>query len=150
MNLADAQPTVAALLGRHPALHDVPIVLDDGLGEANKDRVAALKTGGLCLLVWRVESGAIVSVSKTGALLQRLLLFVFVEESVPVCRGAGGLKISAETAAQQVMEALSGARVGAERLTLDDPPFDNLGRVNGVNRILVSALGEFTLVPLSP
>ncbi len=45
------------------------------------------------------------------------------------------------------MEALSGARVGPDRITLDDPPFDNLGKVNGVNRMLVNALAELTTEP---
>ena len=145
MKIANVQSTVKTLLQAHPVLATVPIVLDDGMGEANKDRVAALKAQGLCLLVWRVESGGVVTVSRTGALVQRLAFFVFVEENVAVCRGADGLNIHHEDATEHVMAALSGAPVGPERIQLEDPPFDNFGKVNGVNRMLVNASVELTL-----
>lgn len=145
MKIADVQLAVQALLQAHAGLANVPVVLDDGTGEANKDRVAALKTQGLCLLVWRVESGGIVTVSRTGAGVQRLAIFVFIEENVTVCRSATGLNVRHEDATEHVMAALSGAWVGPERVQLDDPPFDNLGKVNGVNRMLVNATVELTL-----
>ena len=148
MNLDAVQTSVRARLQAHPGLSGVPVVLDDGTGEANRERATALKSQGLCLLVWRVESGGIISASRTGAVVQRLLVFVFVEESLAVCRAPGGLNLAVETATQRVMEALSGARVGPDRFTLDEPPFDNLGRVNGVNRVLVNATAELTTVPL--
>lgn len=148
MNLRDVQPAVKALLQAHPQLARVPVVLDDGLGEANRERVVALKTQGICLLVWRVESGGIISASRTGAVVQHLAIYVFVEENVTTCRGPGGLNLRHEDATQHVMAALSGARVGPERLVLDEPPFDNLGKVNGVNRILVNALAEHTTQPV--
>ncbi|HNU53249.1 MAG TPA: hypothetical protein PKJ98_20345 [Verrucomicrobiota bacterium] len=147
MKLAAVQSNVKALLEAHPRLAGVPIVLDDGLGEANKERVAALKAQGLSLLVWRIESGGIVDASSTGAVIQHLAIFVFIEENVAVCRAPGGVNVHHEDAAQYVMEALSGARVGPDRITLDDPPFDNLGKVNGVNRMLVNALAELTTEP---
>ncbi len=147
MNLRDVQPAVKTLLEAHPQLAGVPVVLDDGLGEANRERVAALKTQGLCLLVWRVESGGVLSASRTGTVAQLLAIYVFVEENVAVARGPGGLNLGHEDATQAVMAALSGARVGAERLVLDDPPFENLGKVNGVNRVLVSALAEHITRP---
>lgn len=148
MKLSAVQPSVQALLERHPKLAGVPVVLDDGTGEANKDRVQALKTRGLCLLVWRVESGGIVDASKTGAVLQDLAIYVFTEENVPVCRAEGGLNLRHEDATEYVMEALSGARVGPDRIILDDTPFDNLGKVNGVNRMLVNARTQLTTQPL--
>ncbi len=92
MRLADVQSNVKALLEAHPRLAGVPIILDDGLGEANKERVAALKAQGLSLLVWRIESGGIVDASSTGAVIQHLAIFVFIEENVAVCRAPGGLE----------------------------------------------------------
>jgi len=145
VKIADVQPTVKTLLEAHAGLANVPVVLDDGTGEANKDRVSALKSQGLCLLVWRVESGGVVTVSRTGAVVQRLAIFVFIEENVTVCRSATGLNVRHEDATEHVMAALTGAPVGPERIQLDDPPFDNLGKVNGVNRMLVNAMVELTL-----
>ncbi|MCP5525006.1 MAG: hypothetical protein H7A46_26075 [Verrucomicrobiales bacterium] len=149
MNLRDVQTNVKTLLQAHPGLALAPIVLDDGAGEANPQRTAALKSLGFCLLVWRVEGGGMIDVSRTGAFVQELTVFVFIEEAVPVCRKEGGLNLRHEDATEYVMAALSGARVGPDRFTLDNPPFDNLGRINGVNRVLVNALAQLTIAPLS-
>lgn len=145
MNLSAVQPAVAAILQAAPALAGVPVVQDDGTGEATPARMTALKAEGICLLVWRVEAGQILGHSRTGTMTQELLVFVFVEENQTVCRSETGLNVRCDDVAQAVMAALSGAKVGPERIQLADPPFDNLGKVNGVNRILVNATTELTI-----
>ncbi|MCA1996445.1 MAG: hypothetical protein LDL56_04355 [Armatimonadetes bacterium] len=148
MTLAEIQPAIREALLRHPDLASLPVILDDGTGEANRERATALKTRGLCLLVWRPEAGGITAESPTGAVVCEVLVLVFVEESRVVNRGEGGTGIAAEVATQKVMSALSGARVGHQRVALDSPPFDNLGAVNGVARFLVSGVVELPVVPL--
>ncbi|MCZ7640023.1 MAG: hypothetical protein M5U12_30600 [Verrucomicrobia bacterium] len=147
MKISEVQPHVKTLLEAHPGLVDAAVVLDDGTGEANQSRQIVLRKTGLCLLVWRVESGGIVDRSRTGAVVQRLDVFVFVEENMAVCRSEQGVGLKHEDATEYVMEALSGAKVGADRITLEDPPFINDGRVNGVNRVLVCASTLLTTVP---
>ncbi|MBE7502734.1 MAG: hypothetical protein HS113_21110 [Verrucomicrobiales bacterium] len=147
MKISEVQPHVKTLLEAHPGLTDAAVVLDDGTGEANPARQILLRKAGVCLIVWRVEGGDVVDVSRTGALVERLLIFVFVEESVAVSRSEQGAGLKHEDATQYVMEALSGAVVGPDRITLEDPPFINMGRVNGVNRLMVCASTLLTITP---
>lgn len=149
MNLAEIQTNVRTAILAHPSLSAATVVIDDGTGEKNQSRVAALKASGFSILVWRIESGGIVDASRTGTAIQNISIFVFLEEDTKVNRAEGGFGVQIENALTYVMAALSGARVGSERIVLDNPPFDNLGMVNGVLRILVSAKLQHTTVPIN-
>ena len=56
MNLEDLQPWIESLLKAHPSLASVPAILDDGTYPKTPGREEALRSKGLCLVVWQIES----------------------------------------------------------------------------------------------
>lgn len=149
MRLRDVQSNVRTAILEHPSLAGATVVIDDGTGEKAPGRAAALKSTGFCILVWRVESGGVITRSRNGALVHAVSVFVFVEEDPTINRGDSGFGVQIEDAVEYVQAALSGKEVGPDRFQLDDPPDDNLGKVNGVNRWLVAALTERTTTPIT-
>lgn len=133
MNLWEIQPAVVALLQADARLAGVPMIADDGTYPKTPGRETALAGAGLVLVVWEIESDGLVDAAKTGLAAHDVYTPVVIEENAHACRGAG-VKIEAEKALQYVLEAIA----GAQGFKVMDPPFKNLGKVNGVRRIVVN------------
>jgi hypothetical protein len=140
MNLEEIQTYVASLLTAAPALAGVPVQLEDGSYPRTPEREQALATAGLVLTVWEVESGGVADMTPDGTVFHLAVARVVIDENQEVCRN-GGVNIRAEKAVRLVMETLTGADPGGAGrhpfLPLD-PPFQGFGKIDGVNRWVVS------------
>jgi hypothetical protein len=134
LNLWEIQPAVVALLQADTRLAGVPIIADDGTYPKTAGRETALAGAGLVLIVWEIESDGLVDAAKTGLAAHDVYTPVVIEENPTACRAESGVKIPAEKALQYVLEAIA----GAQGFRVMDPPFKNLGKVNGVRRIIVN------------
>jgi hypothetical protein len=150
VNLWEVQPWVAELVSASPALPDDIILQDDGTYPKTPQREELLRTKGLVLIVWQIESEGLGDVSAAGLAKHDLYVPVVVEENVKVNRAAGGTGIVAEKALQYVLSACTGKRPSAtstEVLLPMDPPFKNFGTVNGVRRIVANFVLGTTIKP---
>lgn len=150
MNLWEIQPHIVELLQNAPRLDDVPVLADDGTYPKTPQREEALRTKGLVLIVWQIESDGLIDVSPTGLAIHGIYVPVVIEENVTANRASTGLKLPAEKALQYVLETVSGrpqSGVPNESFVPMDPPFKNFGRVNGVNRIVINFLHKTVIVP---
>lgn len=151
MNIEDVQPWVETLLKAHPQVGSVPILLDDGTYPKTPGREEALRTGGLCLVVWQIESEGLIDETQKGACVEELAIAVVIEENVKVSRGGTGLNIPAEKVLRLVREALVGKERTGEPGTVlrcADPPFKNFGNQNGVQRIVAMLALDLQIVPV--
>jgi len=140
MNLEDIQPWVIDLLKAHPALAGVPVLADDGTYPQTPAREDALRTKGLVLIVWQIESEGLIDDSPGGAAVEEITIAIVIEENALVSRAPGGAGIRAEKVLRLVREATIGKRhASAPKVALraGDPPFKNFGTKDGVQRIVV-------------
>lgn len=150
MNLEDIQPWITSLLTGHAPLVGVPVIEDDGTYPKTPGREDALRTKGLCLVVWQIESGGLVDEVQKGGAIESLKLTVVIEENAAVCRTASGANIRAEKALRLVRQATIGKRHASDpgvSLRMDDPPFKNFGTANGVMRIAMFLALDNLVVP---
>lgn len=151
MNIEDVQPWIADLLAAHEDLKLVPTLVDDGSYPKTPGREEALRTAGLCLVVWQVESDGLIDETHKGACIESLSLAVVIEENPKVCRVETGPNIRAEKALRLVREALVGKRPTDDpgaAIRPDNPPFKNFGNQNGVQRIVAMFLIDLQIVPV--
>ncbi len=147
MNLWDLQPAVKTALESHPELAGVPVLLDDGTYERTPGRETALKTEGVVLIVWQIASFGIPASAKDGVAAHLVYVPIVIEENVVRNRN-GGLNRSWEQLLQYGLESLSG-RKGRFEFQLHDPAWQNLGKVDGVNRVVLNVLTTAYVKPLS-
>lgn len=141
MNLWLIQPFAADLLRAAPTLAGVPVLTDDGSYPKTPQREEALRTKGLVLIVWQIESDGLIDTSFTGLAAHEIYVPIVIEENVKANRSETGTRIEAEKALQYVLAALCGKPAGGppkQNFVAMDPPFKNFGKVNGVNRIVAN------------
>ena len=137
--LSDIQPFAAELQRNSPDLAGVPVLEDDGTYPKTPEREEALRTQGLVLIVWQIESDGLVDSSPTGVAAHDIYVPVVIEENVKANRSETGTGIVVEKALQHVLSALCGKPADCSRRFIAmDPPFKNFGKVNGVNRIVAN------------
>lgn len=147
MNLWDIQPAVKAALESHPSLAGVPVLLDDGAYDRTPGREAALKGAGVVMIVWQIASFGIPSSARDGVAAHLVYTPVVIEENVERNRH-GGLGLTWERLLQHGLEALSGRRQSGIEFQIYDPAWQNLGKVDGVNRIVLNILSTSYVKPL--
>lgn len=147
MNLWDIQPTVKAALESHPSLTGVPVLLDDGAYDRTPGREAALKGAGVVMIVWQIASFGIPASAKDGVAAHLVYTPVVIEENVERNRH-GGLGLPWERLLQHGLEALSGRRQSGIEFQLYDPAWQNLGKVDGVNRVVLNILCTSYVKPI--
>lgn len=147
MNLWDIQPAVKAALETNPSLAGVPVLLDDGAYDRTPGREAALKDAGVVMIVWQIASFGITASAKDGVAAHLVYTPVVIEENVERNRH-GGLGLPWERLLQHGLEALSGRRQSSIEFQLYDPAWQNLGKVDGVNRIVLNILSTSYVKPL--
>ncbi|MDB6017673.1 MAG: hypothetical protein JWR19_2162 [Pedosphaera sp.] len=158
MKISEIQQFVSDLIEAHPkfkAANVVPI-LDDGTYPKLPGLENALSTSGLAIIVWRLGCAGMVDTNKTGASNQLLHIAVVIQENATVNRGAASegftpTGILPEDAYQYVSEAVSGKPAGGPPGTPIlpfDPPFENLGKVNGVLNIVVDFTKQHRITPI--
>ncbi len=147
MNLWDIQPAVKAALESHPSLAEVPVLLDDGAYDRTPGREAALKGAGVVMIVWQIASFGIPASAKDGVAAHLVYTPVVIEENVERNRH-GGLGLPWERLLQHGLEALSGRRQSGIEFQLYDPAWQNLGKVDGVNRVVLNILSTSYVKPL--
>lgn len=145
MNIEDLQAVVAARIsgvtGTGQVLFGAVVISEDGSYPQTPGREQALAAKGLLLLVWQVESEGLEEDLDDGSFRHSVSIHVVVEENQAVNRAAGGTGITAAKAVRLIMERVSGSGEGKPGRTAIgpmDPPFKNFGKVNGVNRWVVS------------
>ena len=156
MNLWDLQPAVKTALESHPELAGVPVLLDDGSYERTPGREQALKTAGVVLIIWQIASFGIPASAKDGVAAHLVYVPIVIEENVERNRN-GGLNRPWEQLLQYGLEALSGrkglsagsAQAGRFEFQLHDPAWQNLGKVDGVNRVILNVLTTAYVKPLT-
>ena len=147
MNLWDIQPAVKAALESHPSLAGVPVLLDNGAYDRTPGRDAALKGAGVVMIVWQIASFGIPASAKDGVAAHLVYTPVVIEENVERNRN-GGLGLPWERLLQHGLEALSGRRQSGIEFQLYDPAWQNLGKVDGVNRVVLNILSTSYVKPL--
>jgi len=147
MNLWDIQPAVKAALESHPALAGVPVLLDDGAYDRTPGREAALKGPGVVMIIWQIASFGIPASAKDGVAAHLVYTPVVIEENVERNRN-GGLGLPWERLLQHGLEALSGRRQSGIEFQLYDPAWQNLGKVDGVNRVVLNILSTSYVKPV--
>lgn len=154
MNLEDIQPFVLNRLATAPSLAAIQaagcILQDDGTYPKTPAREQKLSEKGLVLIVWEINSEGLLDVSQSGFVSHEIYVPVVVEENVKVNRATGGLQMPAAKALRLVLESLSGQRPSShspEVFLPLDPPFNNFGKVNGINRLLANLILKTTLSP---
>lgn len=147
MNLWDIQPAVKAALESHPSLAGVPVLLDDGAYDRTPGRESALKGAGVVMIVWQIASFGIPASAKDGVAAHLVYTPVVIEENVERNRN-GGLGLPWERLLQHGLEALSGRRQSGFEFQLYDPAWQNLGKVDGVNRVVLNILSTSYVKPL--
>ena len=147
MNLWEIQPAVKAALVAHPSMAGVPVLLDDGAYDRTPGREAALKGAGVVMIVWQIASFGIPASAKDGVAAHLVYTPVVIEENVERNRH-GGLGLPWERLLQHGLEALSGRRQSGIEFQLYDPAWQNLGKVDGVNRVVLNILSTSYVKPL--
>jgi len=147
MNLWDIQPAVKAAIESHPSLAGVPVLLDDGAYDRTPGREAALKGAGVAMIVWQIASFGIPASAKDGVAAHLVYTPVVIEENVERNRH-GGLGLPWERILQHGLEALSGRRQSGVEFQLYDPAWQNLGKVDGVNRVVLNILSTSYVKPV--
>lgn len=159
MTLSELQAGVISLLSGHGFIAQrlIPVVADDGNYPKIPAREDALTvkdtddptvTKGLVVVVWEPECDGKVTESKSGLLKTRVGLHLIVEENQQVNRGDRGFGVTAWEVLEECQKALLG-RPGHgpldEPILAADPPWDNFGRVNGVNRLVANFVVELVV-----
>jgi len=147
MNLWDIQPVVKAAIEAHPSMAGVPVLLDDGAYDRTPGREAALKSAGVVMIVWQIASFGIPASARDGVAAHLVYVPVVIEENVERNRH-GGLGLPWERFLQHSLEALSGRRQAGFEFQLYDPAWQNLGKVDGVNRVVLNILCTAYVKPL--
>lgn len=147
MNLWEIQAAVKAGLEAHPTLAGVPVLLDDGTYERTPGREQALKAEGVVMIVWQIASFGIPALATDGVAAHLVYVPVVIEENVERNRH-GGLGLPWEKLLQCGLEALSG-RKGRFEFQMYDPAWQNLGKVDGTNRIVLNLLTTAYVKPLT-
>jgi hypothetical protein len=141
MNLWEIQPQLVALLTASPLLAGVPVMADDGTYPKTPSREASLASKGLCIVVGQVESSGLRGRNANGFVVLDVYVPVLVEENATVNREqTGGTGIVIEDAVLRVVKALvAKPQPGTPTsFKLHQPPFNNLGTVNGLQQMLVN------------
>jgi hypothetical protein len=146
MNLWDLQSAVKDTLQGHATLGPVPVLLDDGTYDRTPGRELALKTQGVVMIVWQIASFGIVAQSRDGVAAHLVYIPVVIEENVERNRN-GGLGLPWERLLQHGLEALSGAKQNNVEFTMHDPAWQNLGKIDGVNRVVLNILATSYVKP---
>jgi hypothetical protein len=146
MNLWEIQAAVKTGLLAHPTLAKVPVLLDDGTYERTPGREQALKTEGVVVIVWQIASFGIPALANDGVAAHLVYVPVVIEENVERNRH-GGLGLAWEKVLQCGLEALSG-RKGRFEFQMYDPAWQNLGKVDGTNRVVMNFLTTAYVKPL--
>jgi hypothetical protein len=131
-------------------LEGAVVIKEDGSYPKTPAREEALSSPGLALIVWQVESEGLDEVLADGTFKHVVGIHVVVEENQAVNRGENGTDIAAEKAVRLVLERVTGGGDGAtgrQAIEPMDPPFKNFGKVNGVNRWVVSFAKTFITRP---
>jgi len=139
MNLWEIQPAVKAALVAHPSMAGVPVLLDDGAYDRTPGREAALKSAGVVMIVWQIASFGIPASARDGVAAHLVYVPVVIEENIERNRH-GGLGLPWERLLQSSLEALSGHRASGTQFQLYDPAWQNLGKIDGVNRVVLNVL----------
>ncbi len=139
MNLWEIQPAVKAALAMHASLAGVPVLLDDGAYDRTPGREAALKGAGVVMIVWQIASFGIPASARDGVAAHLVYVPVVIEENVERNRH-GGLGLPWERLLQCGLEALSGHRAPGTQFQLYDPAWQNLGKIDGINRVVLNVL----------
>lgn len=147
IQLAAYTALVAGLAGT-----SIPILMDDGtfgLSPAHEGLLGG--SPGCVVTIWQIEGDSLLAITdrKSGECRIKVFLPVVVEENPTVNRGNGTDKTSEEMV-RLVMEALQGkptANYNHERFMLDDPPFRNMGKVDGIQRWVVQFTIENDVFP---
>lgn len=139
MNLWSIQTAVKTALETHPSLAGVPVLLDDGAYDRTPGREAALKSAGVVMIVWQIASFGIPALARDGVAAHLVYVPVVIEENVERNRN-GGLNQPWERLLQFGLEALSGRRAEGTQFQLYDPAWQNLGKIDGVNRVVLNVL----------
>ena len=147
MNLWEIQPAVKTAIETHPDLTGVPVLLDDGAYDRTPGREAALKGAGVVLIVWQIASFGIPASARDGVAAHLVYVPVVIEENVERNRH-GGLGQSWERLLHHGLEALSGRRQSGFEFQLHDPAWQNLGKIDGVNRVVLNVLCTAYVNPL--
>lgn len=148
MNLWEIQEAVKTALTIHPDLVGVPVILDDGAYDRTPGREGALKTAGVVCIVWQVASFGFQAQARDGVAAHLVYVPIVIEENVERNR-SGGVNKPWERLLQRAMEALSGRRQGAFQFHLHDPAWQNLGKIDGVSRVVLNVLCTSYVKPLS-
>lgn len=148
MNLWEIQPAVKAALQAHPTLVNVPVLLDDGTYERTPGRELALRTQGVVLIVWQIASFGISALAKDGVAAHLVYVPIVIEENVERNRH-GGVGLPWEKLLQCGLEALSGKRQGKLDFEMHDPAWQNLGKIDGTNRVVLNVLTTAYVKPLA-
>lgn len=142
MKLADIQSTAKSLLEAHPGLLGVPVLADDGSYPQTPDREAALKTEGVVIILWQINTGELKDTTRPGRFAQTVEMPISVEENQAVNLGGDGLGIKAETIVQEILTALSGKPSIDDPFMPANPPFANFGKVDGVNQWIINITAQ--------
>ena len=141
MNLGEIQGYVLGLLKADTRLKKAVFLSDDGQWPKTEGREAGLQCG-LVITVFEIEADSLKDFSRAGVMSTDVRVPVLIEEARANNRKAGGTGIRGETAVQYVLENMIGKPRdsvvrGFPELAPNDPPFLNMGRVDGVNTWLV-------------
>ena len=147
MNLWEIQPAVKTALQTHPDLAGVPVLLDDGAYDRTPGREVALKGAGVVMIVWQIASFGIPALARDGVAAHLVYVPVVIEENVERNRN-GGLGRPWERLLHHGLEALSGRRQSGFEFQLHDPAWQNLGKIDGVNRVVLNVLCTSYVNPL--
>jgi hypothetical protein len=130
---------VISLLKFEPELNGMPILADNGQYPKTPHREDALKTKGIAVIVWQIESSGLVDASPSGNGIEEIAIPIVIEENVVAAQSLSGAQLQAEKALRLVRKALLGKRPPNTHgivLRSDDPPFRNFGLQNGSRRIV--------------
>lgn len=139
MNLEDIQPWVLSLIKAEPELANVPTIADDGSYPKTPGREAALKSRGLVLIIWAIESDGLVDDSPKGGGVEEISIVIVIEENITVSRSAAGIGIPVEKALRLVRRACLGKQPALAHgvfLRASITPFKHFGTQSGLARIL--------------
>ncbi len=146
MNLHEIQQLIHNRIA--PLLPDGVVLDDDGTYPKTPLREQLLAEKGLAVIVWEPESDGLIDTARNGTAVQGIYVPIVVEENVKVNRSTG-TTMAALKALMVVQAAISGLKApGSNEVFLpDDTPFQNLGKINGINRIVAFFTLKQAIIP---
>lgn len=99
------------------------------------------------MIVWQIASFGIPAQARDGVAAHLVYVPVVIEENVERNR-SGGAGIQWERLLQHGLEALSGRHQDGLEFQMYDPAWQNLGKIDGVNRVVLNILCTSYVKPL--